>query len=475
MKGNIMSKGCLLVAFIASTFFATAQDTAMVDEVAEQPIDTVQRDYVLVDGVAAVVGDYIILKSDVDKAMLSLKSQGYSTKDVTDCSLLGKLMEDKLFMHHAVQDSIEVSETEIRRMVDARIENYFLPQVGGDMAKLLDIYGLETEGELREQLNDIVKEQTLTERMRTKITDDIEITPEEVRTFFYSIPEDERPVFGESVEISQIVIEPNVPEEEEQKVIEKLMKMKEDIEDNGVRFASKAMLYSEDPGSKSHGGLYTSITRNSQFVKEFKDQAFRLKEGEVSDPFKTMFGWHILTVDRIRGEQRDIRHILLMPDVPREAVAEAKREIDSIRQLLVDKKITFSEAAKAYSDEEETKYDGGRLINPQTQDFRFELSKMDPTMYSNISDLENGEISQPVYEQDDRTKTVSYKIYMVTNKVEDHIADYSKDYTQIQSLALQDKQLKAVKDWIAEKIVDTYISVSDANKNCDFANNWLKK
>ncbi|SFU38600.1 peptidyl-prolyl cis-trans isomerase SurA [Pustulibacterium marinum] len=461
-----------------SVFGANAQEDVVAmntDEVVAEPKDTtVVRNYVKVDGVASVVGDYIILDSDIEKALISLKSQDVNTDNISSCNLLGKLMEDKLFMHQAIQDSIEVTDTEIRAMVDRRVD-YFLESTGGDLSKVLEIYKMDSEGELREELTEILKEQELTNRMRTQITDKIEVTPEEVRQFFYSIPEEERPTFGKSVEISQIVVEPEIPAEETEKVVEKLRKMKEDIEDNGVRFSSKAMLYSQDPGSKTRGGLYVGITRKSQFVKEFKDIAFSLQEGEVSDPFKTEFGWHILTVDKVRGEQRDIRHILIKPEIPRSAVTKAKAEIDSIRQLILDDKISFEEAAKSFSDEKETKDEGGKLINPRTFDFRFELSKMDPTMYSNVSELKESEISQPIYEQDDRSGRIYYKIIKVSNLLDDHKADYSKDYTRIQELALQDKQLNEVKDWIQKKIKDTYISVSEDHEGCDFANDWVKE
>lgn len=456
------------------TAFAQTGDEAKNDAPAQQPKDTtVHRKKVKLDGVAAVVGDYIILDSDIYKTIQGLKSQGYPSEEITRCKILGKLMEDKLYMHSAVQDSLEVTASEIRSGVDRRMD-YFLQQVQGDMTKLLELYGVESEGELREQLNDIVKEQMLTERMRDKIIEDIEVTPEEVRNFFYSISENERPNFGEAVELSQIVIKPEVPEAETQKVVEKLRKMKEDIEDNGVRFSSKAMLYSQDPGSKTRGGLYVGITRKTQFAKEFMDVAFSLREGEVSEPFKTMFGWHLLTVDKIRGEQRDVRHILIRPEVPQSAIKAAKTEIDSIRKLVQDKKISFAEAAKSFSDEDETRNSGGVLMNPETFDLRFELSNLDPTMYNNIYMLKEGEMSQPIFEEDQRSGQVYYKMYYISKKIEDHKADYSKDFAQIKELALRDKQLKEIMKWTNDKIKDTFINVNEDSRDCQFANNWLK-
>ncbi|GLB52228.1 peptidylprolyl isomerase [Neptunitalea chrysea] len=451
--------------------YSQGDDLAVNSEV---KTDTVKRQRVKVDGVAAVVGDYIILDSDIQKTYQGLKAQGVSKSELSHCNLLGKLMEDKLYMHQAVQDSLDVSPTEIRSGVDRRID-YFLQQVDGDMTKLLDLYEMETEGELREELTTIIQEQLLTERMRDKIIEDIDVTPEEVRAFFYSIPEEERPNFGESVELAQIVIKPEIPKEETKKVVDKLRKMKEDIEDNGVRFSSKALLYSQDPGSKSRGGLYVGITRKTQFAKEFVDVSFSLQEGEVSEPFKTDFGWHIITVDKIRGEQRDVRHILLRPDVPTSSIRAAQEKIDSIRGALLNNEISFKDAAKKFSNEKETANSGGELINPQTYDKRFEMSKLDQDIYSNIYNLEEGDISQPIKEKDRSTGMEYFKIIKVTKKVPDHKADYAQDFTRIKELALTDKRIKEIKKWTEDKIKDTFINVSRDNRDCEFSSNWLKK
>ncbi|MCB0374286.1 MAG: peptidylprolyl isomerase [Sinomicrobium sp.] len=460
---------CLLWLYApAQEDVSEAGDNALAGKTGDST-GTFQR--VKVDGVAAVVGDYIILESDIDKTYIDLQSQGIPTKDISRCNLLGKLMEDKLYAHHAIQDSIEISDADIRETTNRQID-YFVSQIGS-MEKLLEFYNKDDEQSFRNELFEINKIRGLSERMQSKIVDDIEITPEEVRRFFNDIPQDRRPVFGTEIEIAQIVIAPKVPEAETQKVVARLKQFKEDIEEKGVSFASKALLYSEDPGSRSRGGYY-ALTRNSPMVKEFKDVAFSLQEGEISEPFETEFGWHILTVDKIRGQELDVRHILLIPDVPSQAVEAARKEITLIRQRIMDGEITFAEAALQYSDEKETKFNGGVLINPTTFDTRFELTKMDPTLYSQVQKLAADEISQPIVEEE-RTGQKKYKILKVTNRYEEHVADYAKDYIRIKELALKEKQLKAVKKWMDEKIQDTYISVNPDNRSCDFANNWLKQ
>lgn len=391
---------------------------------------------------------------------------------VNRCSMLGKLMEDRLYAHQAVQDSLLVSDDEVAATTDRQIQG-FLQQLGS-MEKLLKFYKKEDEASLREDINKIIKLRMLSEKMQQKIVEDIEITPEEVRQFFNKIPEDERPIFGAEMEISQIVKQPKATAEEKQKVIDKLNAIKQDIEDNDASFSVKAILYSQGP-SKSQGGLLGSITKDSGFDKTFKDVVFSTPEGAVSEPFETMFGFHILYVEKIRGQERDVRHIILQPEISQEALDEAKKELDSIRQAVLDGKFTFAEAALNFSDEKETKFDGGLLRNPTNFDSRFELTKMDPTLYNQVRNLKDNEISYPIMEQDPRGGGVSYKILKITNRYEEHKADFAQDYIKIQQLAKTEKQYKAIKKWMEEHIRDTYVSVSDGSKDCDFANNWVKE
>jgi peptidyl-prolyl cis-trans isomerase SurA len=427
---------------------------------------------VKLDGIASVVGDYVILDSDIEKTLIDLKSQGASTDDITHCGLLGKLMEDRLYAHQAVQDSILVSDDEVNATGDRQLQS--LVQQIGSIDKVLKYYKKEDEATFREELFKINKLRMLSERMQQDIIKDIEITPEEVRQFFNKIPEDERPVFGAELEIAQITKEPEPSEEEKQKVVDKLNQIKADVDDNDASFSVKAILYSQDPGSKSKGGFY-SITKDTGFDKKFKDVAFSLKEGEVSEPFETPFGYHIIFIEKIRGQELDLRHILVQPEISQNVLDEARTELDSIREKIINEEFTFAEAALNFSDEKETKFDGGLLRNPVNFDSKFELTKMDPTLYNQVQNLKDNEITYPVLEQDPRGGAPKYKILKITNRYDEHVADFSKDYTKIQELALTEKKYNAIKEWMEEHIEDTYISVNDANKDCDFANNWIKE
>ena len=444
-------------------------------EAAVQQIDSIKptlTEPVKVDGVAAVVGDYVILDSDIDKEFKQLQASGASMEGIDKCQLFGSLLEKKLYAHHAVQDSIEVSDVEIRGRIDQQL-NAFLEQIGS-MEKLLDYYNKDDEKSLRDEMFEINKGNQLAFKMQQNIVEEIEVTPEEVRQFYNNIPEEERPIFGTELKVAQIVVIPQVSEVQEQKVIDKLNDFRRDVLDNGSSFTTKAVLYSDDTGSKREGGKYTINKKRPQFVKEFRDVAFSLQEGEISEPFKTEFGFHIILLEKIRGQEYDVRHILLRPEITNDAIAAAKDKIEEARTKILAGEITFADAAKKYSDEIETKYDGGLFRNPSTQDYRFELTKMDPELYAQIETLKNNEVS-PIFNDEDRTNRVKFKMLTVADRLDEHKADFAKDYLKIKGLALEEKQLDAIREWQEKKILDTYIKVNGGNRDCDFTSNWLKK
>jgi peptidyl-prolyl cis-trans isomerase SurA len=468
---SINSKSVLL--FFAVLFFNTAMNAQEIIKdtvVAEKKKTTATSQRQKIDGVIATVGDYIILDSDIDKSYLEISSQGGSVKDITRCQMLGKLLEDKLYAHQAVQDSVKVTDAEVKSLMDERL-NYMIQQIGS-MEKVVKYYKKDSEEEFRSYFFDILKENKLTSEMQKKIVDEVEITPEEVRNFFKKLPKEDLPLFGAEMEVSQIVIEPKVSAAEKQKVIDRLNGFKKDIQE-GSSFATKAVLYSQDPGSRSSGGFY-KMTRKTPFVKEFKDVAFGLEEGEISAPFETEYGYHIIYLEKIKGQELELRHILLSPSVTKEALEEAKEKAILIRKRIMDKEISFADAARSLSDQKETRANGGVLINPNTQDTRFELTKMDPTLYSQVSNLKDNEISMPILDETPSGKK-EYKIITVTNRINEHTADYAQDYVKIKELALKEKQIKAIGKWFDEKIKETYIKIIGEYRDCDFTNNWLKK
>ncbi len=445
---------------------------AVAEEVVEKTDSVSAQKAVKIDGVAAVVGDFIILDSDVPKEREQITAAGGSLEGVTDCQIMGTLLENKLYAHHAIQDSIPVSDAEVRQEVDYTIQQFL--QQKPDMDELVKFYKQEDEKGLRDYIFEIIKNNKLSTKMRASIVEEVEVTPEEVRTFFNKIPEDERPDFGTELKVAQIVAKPKISEEEKQKVIDRLKQFKADVVENGASFRSKVVLYGQDPGMKQSGYVYTLNRKKPRMVKEFRQVAFSLQEGEVSDPFESEFGYHIVYCEKIRGQEYDVSHVLLFPKVSSEAVKEAKERLEKVRQRIVDGDITFAEAAKEASDEKETRGDGGQLINPQTQDYNFDLTKMDPELYAQIQNLNDNEVSQVLTEQD-RKGNVSFKIIKVTDRIDEHKASYARDFLKIKELALREKQIKAIQTWQEEKILDTYIKVSGPYRDCEYAGNWLKK
>ncbi len=422
-----------------------------------------------VDGIIATVGEYIVLDSDIDKSFLELSSQGNSVKDITRCQMLGKLLEDKLYAHQAVQDSVIVKDEEIKEKMTQQLD-YMVEQLGS-MDKVVKYFKKNNEEDFRTDLFEILKQQKLAAEMQRKIVDGIEITPEETREFFKKIPEKDRPVFGAELEIAQIVITPKITEEEKQRIIQKLKEIKKEVQE-GASFKTRAVIYTDDRASASNGGFY-KINKKTGFVKEFKDVAFSLQEGEISEPFETEFGYHIIYLEKIKGQDLELRHILMMPKISAEGLKEAKEKAQLIKKRIENGEITFADAARTMSDEKETRANGGTLINPKTQDTHFELTKMDPELYSQVSNLKDNEITEPILEDEPRTGK-KYKLIVVTNRINEHVADYAKDFTKIREFALKEKQINAIGKWTNEKIKETYIKINGEYRDCEFTNNWLK-
>ncbi|OUS02568.1 peptidylprolyl isomerase [Flavobacteriales bacterium 33_180_T64] len=467
----------IIIAFVVCIL---ATNVSVAQEIIEDVVDTSKKQMdstktsarKKVDGVAAVIGDFVVLDSDIDKEYIQLQARGVSIAEITRCQLFGKLLEDKLYAHHAIQDSITVNDLEIRSNIEQQI-NAFLEQKGGSMTELLEFYKKDSEQSLREEMFLINKNAKLASDMQRKIIEDVEVTPEEVREYFNSIPKEERPTFGTELKVAQIVVIPEINEASKKAVIDRLKEFKADIIENGASFTTKAVFYSDDKAAASKGGMYTLNRKRPQMVKEFRDVAFALQEGEISEPFETDFGYHIILLEKIRGQEYDVRHILLRPEITEASILAAKEEITKVREQIIAGDLTFADAAREFSDEKETKFEGGQLINPYTQDSSMELTKMDPELYGQIQDLKDDEISLVLQDQD-RINPIKFKILTVTDRIEDHEADFARDYLKIKNLALQDKQYKVIQKWQEEKIYDTYVKINEDYKGCEFSSNWLK-
>lgn len=422
-----------------------------------------------IDGVVGVVGDYVVLDSDIDNTYIQAKATGYDTAKLSRCELLGTLLENKLFTHQAIQDSIVILDEEINSRMDSQIDR--MVEQAGSVDEVVKYYNKKSYEEFREYFFDIMKENELASRMQEKLTKEVTITPEEIRQFYNKIPKDSLPMVGDELELSEIIIKPIITKEEHQAVIDKLNEIRQEVID-GSSFASKVYIYSEDRASLETGGFY-SIDKKAQFVKEFKDVAFSLKEGEISKPFESEYGYHIISLEKIVGKNLELRHIVMSAKPSQEALDKAKKDLDDLRIRILNKEITFADAARQYSQQKETKQSGGVLTN-RNGETRFELNKMeDRVLYSMVSNLKVGEISPSTLVSDGNKN--QYRIVQVTTKIAQHPADFSNDYMKIRGVALQTKQNEVIGKWISKTIDDTFIHINEDYQNCTFKSNWLKK
>ena len=429
------------------------------------------QEKIKVDGVATVVGDNIVLNSEIDAFKQELIQQSGGQIEISDCEMLEQIMNRKLLAHHAVIDSIVVNEGEIQQQVQRKTD-YFTQQLGSP-EKMLELYGFDNMKDLRDELYRVEKEGLLIQKMQQELTSDIDITPEEVKRYYNSLKEEGNlPEIGAEIELSQIVLNVEPTEAEIEKTIERLKEIKKEVEE-GASFKMKAILYSDDPGVTQNSGFY-SIERNSPFVKEFKEAAFSLEEGQISEPFKSEFGYHILMVEAIRGKQRDVYHILMQPKADEEAVEKVRDSLTKYREEILKMEISFDEAVLKYSEDKETRLNKGVLMNPVSGDTHFELTRMDPELYSKVSSLKEGELS-PVFLDETRQGLKMFKILLLKSKTESHEADLAKDYEKIMDLALQKKKTESIEKWSNEKIKDTYVKINDAYLSCEFKSDWSKK
>jgi peptidyl-prolyl cis-trans isomerase SurA len=458
-----MSKKITLIALLLTAFTMKAQDSL-----------TLKNERIKLDGVAVVIGKNIVLDSDIDKFKKELQQRIEGKIEVSDCEILEEIMTQKLIAHHAVVDSVVVTDAEVQSEVERNI-SYFTQQLG-TIEKVLKMYGFNDEEDLRNELAAIQKEQLLVKRERATITEKIDVTPEEVRTYFKNLEKSNNlPEFSAEIELAQIVKYLKPTEAETNRVIAKLKEIKKEIED-GYSFRLKAIINSDDPAVSGNGpgsgGKYT-ITRESGFIKEFKEVAFSLDEGEISEPFESGFGYHIIQVEKIKGQERDVRHILIQPKISEEELNASKAELAKIRSQILKGDLTFEDAVSKYSDDVETKNNKGLILNPESNDTKFDLTLMGPDLYGKVNNLKTGEITEPFYEEI-RGGEKMHKIILLKSKNETHKADFVQDYEKIQQLTLQKKQEEAIEKWVKEKIGDTYIKIGKDFKMCEFKNNWKK-
>jgi len=422
------------------------------------------------DKVAAVVGSSIILNSDIEREYDNYLVQGNQPNQAIKCRVLQQLLTQKLLAQQAIIDSVIVKDDEVDNEVDKRMR-YFVQRAGGQ-EKLEAFLGKSTI-QYKDELRPDVRELLTAQRMQQKITEKISVTPQDVKNYFNSIPKDSLPSINKEVEIAQIVFNPKLTKEEKQLSREKAESLRERIK-KGEDFATLATLYSQDPGSAPAGGDLGFADR-STFVKEFAAMAFKLKAGEISPVFETDFGFHFLQVIERRGEQVHVRHILIVPEITQASLDRAKTKADSIYNTIKTKKLDFSNAASYYSDDNETKYNGGMMLNAEDVQSRstfIPTDKLDPQIALLVDTMKVGSIAKPALFTAQNNKK-SYKILYLKSKTDAHKANLAQDFPKLKDAAAESKTSKTVSQWFEKRRKETYINIDPEYQTCDQLKTWM--
>lgn len=425
--------------------------------------NSVAQQGVVVDKIVAIVGKQAIMLSDIEARKAQLKTQGYYVKDDIKCDIMEQLLFQKMLVNQAILDTVEVSDQDVKVYVDQELNN-MITQIGSE-EKLEELYGKPMH-EIREDKTDEIKELMQAETMQGQITSDVSVTPQEVRDFFKSFPKDSLPIVNTEFEIEQLSVFPKIEETEILRIKDQLRDFKTRVA-NGEKFSTLALLYSED-GSAMKGGELGFSTR-ADWVPEFSAVAFNLEPNEVSKVVKTDFGYHIIQMIEKKGERVNCRHILLKPKVSVTEKRNAIAKLDSIRQKIVNKEVTFKEACWRFSDDEETRLNGGVMINRYTGTSLFEAEHLDPKVANAIRGLEVGDISKP-FETEDEQGRVVCKIVLLRSKSKPHKINLSQDYQRVQNMAINDKRSKVAEEWVEKTTQSTYIKIDDDFKGCKFKN-----
>jgi peptidyl-prolyl cis-trans isomerase SurA len=414
----------------------------------------------VIDKIIGKVDNYIVLKSELDKAYQDYISNGGRPSEQARCQYLALLLRNKLMMAKAEIDSVVVSDSEVDAETSRRM-NIILAQYGGSQEELEKKFG-KTFEQFRFELRDQIREQMIINEMQRKITKDISITPAEVRRFFNRIPKDSLPFFSAEVEVAQIVRLAKVSNEQKELTKRQLIDLRNRIL-AGEDFARLAREYSDDPSVTVNGGDMGFVGRGVM-VPEYEAMCFKLKPGEISMPVETAYGFHIIQLIERRGNEYHSRHILISPVPSPEDLAKAERFLDSLRQRILADSISFQKAAREYSDDVLTKGNGGFFVDSEGGT-RVPVDELDPGVYFAIDTMQVGTISRPLtYRTDDGKEAV--RILYYKSRIPPHMADLQKDWERIKSAALQEKQMKALEKWFKKARKDVYISVDPAYNYC---------
>ncbi len=419
-----------------------------------------------VDKIVAVVGNKIILMSEVETQYWQLVMQGEKQTDELRCNILEELMLQKLLLNQAETDSLEVSESQVDEELDRRLR-YFIQQFGSPEA--LEKYYSKTIPEIKDEFRDLIRQQLLVQMMQGKITENVAVSPAEVKSYFRSLPSDSVPYVESEMEIGQIVVVPEPSETDRQLVYQKISDLRARIL-KGESFAALARLYSEDPGSAEKGGELGMFSRG-QMYPEFEGAAFSLKnQGDVSEIIESPAGYHVLQLIERKGDYINVRHILLIVKASPTDLFEGKKKLDEVYTKIKTGGLSFSDASEQFNPES-YRSNGGLMINPYSGNTKFKAGEIDANVFFTTDKLEPGEISKPVLFQTEDGKE-GYRLLYLKSRSVPHKATLEDDYHLITQFALNFKKSQALKKWVTEKKSVTYVRIMDEYKGCMFNFNW---
>ena len=426
----------------------------------------------VIDEVVWVVGDEAILKSDVENERLNAQYEGRKFDGDPYCIIPEQLAIQKLFLHQAAIDSIEVSEQEIISDVERRT-NWLIDQIGSK--EKVEEYYNKTSTQIREMLRENIRDGKTVQKMQQQIVGDIKITPAEVRRYFKDLPQDSIPFIPTQVEVQIITMEPKIPQEEIERVKKTLRDYTERVTSGEIAFSTLARLYSEDEGSRRRGGELGFMGR-AELVPEYANVAFNLQDpNKVSKIVESEFGFHIIQLMEKRGDRIKVRHILLKPHVPEEALMAGTARLDSIADDIRNGKFTFEEAASVLSQDKDTRNNHGLLPNPQTNTSKFEMQELPPEIAKVVDKMKVGEISEAFTMIPQNTGKEECVIVKLKSRINGHKATISEDYQNLKEIVLEKRRDEMLDKWIREKQKHTYVRINENWKNCTFKYpGWIK-
>ncbi|GAC1419648.1 MAG: peptidylprolyl isomerase [Flavisolibacter sp.] len=415
-----------------------------------------------------IVGDKIILQSDIQNAISDIVRQGGNVPPNAECSVLEQALMSKMLMLQAQKDSLPLTEEEIEAELDQKVR-FFISQYG-TQAALEQVAG-KTIYQIKDDARESVKENKLAQTMQQKIVSNIHITPTEVKAYFDKIPKDSLPFFESQLEIGQIVNYPKASRDLDKYIIDELNKYKKQIETKVITFAQAAQKYSEDPGTKDRGGEF-QLNRNDKGVDpSFLAAAFRLKNGDISSVVKSKFGYHIIEMEQRNGDDALVRHILRIPDVTETEIHEAIARLDTVRAKLIAGTIDFNNAAGRYSDEDAKQT--GPFILSRSGDTYNTIDELDKNVVAMLSKLKVGEYSQPTPFTEERMQKKGVRLLYLKSRTEPHRMNLRDDYNRIATVALEEKKYLALNKWLTAHIANYYIMVDPQEASCPQINRWV--